>query len=101
MYPGIILFLQFVRPSPTRPTFTRFFDFDGNEVYSIDVSNSTAASYLPERAVLFTMPESFDLVEKLEYYILMESGVARGLEFCGPESPAIWDPYFWRFRIST
>lgn len=40
------------------------------------------------------------LEEKETYYVLMESGVATGFDFCGPESPPIFDPYLWRVSIS-
>ena len=50
--------------------------------------------------VVISTPSTLELEEKLEYYILMDAGVARGLEFCGPESPPVFDPYFWRLRIS-
>ncbi|UJR17455.1 hypothetical protein I4U23_004350 [Adineta vaga] len=33
------------------------------------------------------------------YYVTMDSGVASGTEFCGPESAPINDPTFWVFNI--
>ncbi|UJR11942.1 hypothetical protein I4U23_016120 [Adineta vaga] len=33
------------------------------------------------------------------YYVNMDSGVASGTEFCGPESAPINDPTFWVFNI--
>ncbi|CAF0882617.1 unnamed protein product [Adineta ricciae] len=33
------------------------------------------------------------------YYVTMDSGVASGTEFCGPESAPITDPTFWVFNI--
>ncbi|CAF1155612.1 unnamed protein product [Adineta ricciae] len=33
------------------------------------------------------------------YYVNMDSGVASGTEFCGPESAPITDPTFWIFNI--
>ncbi|UJR14644.1 hypothetical protein I4U23_001637 [Adineta vaga] len=33
------------------------------------------------------------------YYVTMDSGVASGTEFCGPESAAVNDPTYWVFNI--
>ncbi|CAF3771940.1 unnamed protein product [Rotaria sordida] len=33
------------------------------------------------------------------YYVMFDSGVASGTEFCGPESAPITDPSFWVFDI--
>ncbi|CAF3378674.1 unnamed protein product, partial [Rotaria sp. Silwood2] len=33
------------------------------------------------------------------YYVMFDSGVASGTEFCGPESAPITDPSFWVFNI--
>ncbi|CAF1477730.1 unnamed protein product [Adineta ricciae] len=33
------------------------------------------------------------------YYVTMDSGVASGTEFCGPESAPMYDPTFWVFNI--
>ncbi|UJR12203.1 hypothetical protein I4U23_016380 [Adineta vaga] len=33
------------------------------------------------------------------FYVTMDSGVASGTEFCGPESAALNDPTFWVFNI--
>ncbi|CAF1525491.1 unnamed protein product [Adineta ricciae] len=33
------------------------------------------------------------------FYVTMDSGVASGTEFCGPESAPMYDPTFWVFNI--
>ena len=70
-------------------------------MYSIDVASRSDVLYLSslDRSVEFSL-EGLDLQEKQTYYILLESGIAKGLEFCGPESSAVWDPSFWFVKIS-
>ncbi|XP_071964990.1 uncharacterized protein [Antedon mediterranea] len=91
---------QFVRP--TRPTFIRFFDTGNSLVHSIDVSSRPDVLYQSSRdgSIEFTT-QGLLLLEKQNYYILMDSGVAKGLELCGPESPAIRDRAYWTFEIQN
>ncbi|CAF3657044.1 unnamed protein product [Rotaria sp. Silwood1] len=42
---------------------------------------------------------SYSWVPGRSYYVLFDSGVASGIEFCGPESAPITDPTFWAFNI--
>ncbi|XP_033106419.1 uncharacterized protein LOC117108507 [Anneissia japonica] len=89
---------EFVRPS--KPTFIRFYDGGGSLVYSIDVSSRPQVVYKSstDRSITITT-EGILLLEKQKYYILMDSGVATGLELCGPESPPLRDRYYWTFTI--
>ncbi|XP_072021341.1 integrin beta-like protein A [Amphiura filiformis] len=89
---------EFVRP--TKPTFIRFYTSGGTNVYSIDVASRSDALYLSslDRSVEFSST-GLALQEKQTYYILMESGITKGLEFCGPESSAVRDRSFWTVKI--
>ncbi|XP_033118170.1 uncharacterized protein LOC117117811 [Anneissia japonica] len=91
---------EFVRP--TKPTFIRFYDGNDSLVYSIDVSSSPDVVYQPmtNRSITF-MTNGLQLLEKQSYYILMDAGVATGLEACGSESSIIRDRFFWTFTIYT
>ena len=93
---------QITKPPRTRPTYISYYtSHDENLILTLDVSSSILVSYLPNGEVSVSTPNRLlQLEENLDYYILMESGVAKGSEFCGPESPAIWDPHYWRVTIS-
>ena len=85
---------------PTQPTFIKFYTSNGINVLSIDVASRPDVLYLSsiDRSVEFTS-EGLVLQEKQTYYILIESGIAKGL-FCGPESSPITDTSFWSVKIS-
>ena len=90
---------QFVRP--TRQTFISVYQQDGGKIYSVDVSSSLDISYPSWNDLTLTInTPSLVIQEKQSYYIMMDPGIAKGTELCGPESSAIRDMKFWTFSVS-
>ena len=71
------------------------------EIFRIDASTSPDVVF-PDPEVsnqLSIVTGNLNLVEKQDYYVLLDDGIAVGQEFCGPESARVWDPFFWNITI--
>ncbi|XP_064637828.1 uncharacterized protein LOC135494016 [Lineus longissimus] len=82
---------------PNRTTNVNFHQAKDNTIiFRVDVSKPKMANYEFRK---LTLHRSFAFIEKEEYYVTLEDGVAKGKEFCGPETFALTDQSFWTFRI--
>ncbi|KAL9963564.1 hypothetical protein ACROYT_G027084 [Oculina patagonica] len=89
---------QFVRA--TRSSYIRIHRSDGTVVFSVDVAITAAVLYPVGslgRTIQFTTSVRF--TERESYYVTMDHGVAKGVTYCGAESPAVRDPSTWRIKI--
>ncbi|KAL9963573.1 hypothetical protein ACROYT_G027096 [Oculina patagonica] len=89
---------QFVRP--TRSRYIRIHRSDGTVVFSVDVAITAAVLYPVGRlgrTIQFTTSVRF--TERETYFVTMDHGVAKGVTYCGAESPAVRDPSTWRIKI--
>ncbi|KAJ7392608.1 hypothetical protein OS493_010259 [Desmophyllum pertusum] len=89
---------QFVRP--TRSSYIRIHRSDGTIVFSVDVAITAAVLYPVGslgRTIQFTTSVRF--TEREIYYVTMDPGIAKGVTYCGAESPPIRDPDTWSVKI--
>ncbi|CAF0806646.1 unnamed protein product [Rotaria sordida] len=83
---------------PTRNgTYIKFMDASTNtSVQVFDAGWQPNILYYGNTISIIT---SYSWIPGRSYYVLFDSGVASGIEFCGPESAPITSPTFWTFNI--
>ncbi|CAF4973187.1 unnamed protein product [Rotaria sp. Silwood1] len=83
---------------PTRNgTYIRFMDASTNT--SVRVFDAGWASNILYYGNTSSIITSYSWIPGRSYYVLFDSGVVSGIEFCGSESAPIADPTFWTFNI--
>ncbi|CAF1256074.1 unnamed protein product [Rotaria sp. Silwood1] len=86
-----------VHRSTRNGTYIRFIDASTNtSVRVFDAGWAPNILYYGNTSSIIT---SYSWIPERSYYVLFDSGVVSGIEFCGSESAPIADPTFWTFNI--